>query len=1290
MSKKHLVDPGDLANPLKLDSECLAAIVAVYSPLRKINLAVRVIKYVVDGIDPAVLLELAGKKEALDAMGLYLPSAGVNYGKIVGQSEERAKFFGKVSKANAVLLQRIGDVYAAIRQAHGKAGLQQIFPGLPDWIAELFRELVLADHGELTPWPLTTIEQLLTQAGQAPSFLIRPALDAEVSVQFTAAIGWARFGWKNAFEGWGDYYLRHLHQVRDALQSKTTADAKLFALLELYQSNTTPENSRHEQPLQKQRAAILTGLVDWLMPLAVEPGKTLRESVQQLLKRHVDSDAELRTIIHTRTEQVLQQGDAAQRNEAAQMLWRLFGSEARVTLQQHAETEAAARVRQTIQQLLSTPDGQSDGSAASALLVGLPPVEIPLGEIPLPEAAKKELQIWLQKRYEEADRQYKSLLARLKGLDQNPQNYMPQPPAAIEPADFARLIAYIEGASGKPGGNKFQQYFWQLPPFETWTLPDVQLIHVVRLLHAGQVLGFQPQLDSMHIANSELLEKHRTSSQPRYGLRELDAAVATLSEGTPGIIANAYLTQNNRYRSFLEWEPEAIWPLFVEHSKALHVALGPSPNRGSSYSSYDYFFADRRRNAFRVLGMLPSVPIEFVPALWEMALGDVKADRLPAQNGLASIEGKTERVLKSLEDGRQETRVAAAEWLGRMNDPAAIEPLKAAFRKEKQEFAKGIYMGALEALGADVDEFLDRKKLLKEAEAGLAKKRPKGMDWFPVSSLPAVHWADTNEAVEPTILHWWIVQTVQQKSPTCGPLLRRYLQLCRPADARGLGKFVLSAWMSEDTRTVPQEEAAGQAATHADQQFAIYGSKAWWVEAYKDRDNLYRMLFQQYREQFVGSAIGEKGMLAITSAMGDAECVKLCEQYLRKYFGRRLAQCKALIEVLAWMEHPLAIQILLSIGNRFRTKALRQAASEHVQALAEREGWTIDELADRTIPDAGFARPVDEEGQPTGTVAELVLDYGPRSFTVTLNDELEPVITREDGKGVKAPPAPAKSDDAEKAKEAKKAFSEAKKQVKEIVKLQSERLYEAVCTQRGWPFEDWQRYLARHPIVGKLCTRLVWSAFAPSKPGEAGEFLTNFRPLEDGSLTNEQDKPVTPDPRAIIRVAHDCNTPEPFRPLWNQHLKDYDVTPVFQQFGRRVFELPAERGESTEIKDFVGHMITTFKLRGKANRLGWVRGDAEDGGTFTRYRKPFPSLELQAVLEFTGSYLPENDIAAALGSLSFERLKNNREETTSWSRSAMPLKKVPPVLLSECYNDVYQIAAEGTGFDRDWEKKSYF
>jgi hypothetical protein len=90
--------------------------------------------------------------------------------------------------------------------------------------------------------------------------------------------------------------------------------------------------------------------------------------------------------------------------------------------------------------------------------------------------------------------------------------------------------------------------------------------------------------------------------------------------------------------------------------------------------------------------------------------------------------------------------------------------------------------------------------------------------------------------------------------------------------------------------------------------------------------------------------------------------------------------------------------------------------------------------------------------------ATLVLDYGARKFNVIMNDDLEPVISREDGKEVKSLPAPAKDDDPELVKVAKAEFTAAKKTVKDVVKLLAEQLYEAVCNQRTWGVVEWKRF----------------------------------------------------------------------------------------------------------------------------------------------------------------------------------------------------------------------------------------
>ena len=65
---------------------------------------------------------------------------------------------------------------------------------------------------------------------------------------------------------------------------------------------------------------------------------------------------------------------------------------------------------------------------------------------------------------------------------------------------------------------------------------------------------------------------------------------------------------------------------------------------------------------------------------------------------------------------------------------------------------------------------------------------------------------------------------------------------------------------------------------------------------------------------------------------------------------------------------------------------------------------------------------------------------------------------------------------------------------------------------------------------------------------------------------------------------------------------------------------------------------------------------------------------LVAVVSFTDSMLPEENIACATESLSFVR-----------GARGIPLGEVPPILLAECYADYVALAALGP-YDPDYEK----
>jgi hypothetical protein len=80
-------------------------------------------------------------------------------------------------------------------------------------------------------------------------------------------------------------------------------------------------------------------------------------------------------------------------------------------------------------------------------------------------------------------------------------------------------------------------------------------------------------------------------------------------------------------------------------------------------------------------------------------------------------------------------------------------------------------------------------------------------------------------------------------------------------------------------------------------------------------------------------------------------------------------------------------------------------------------------------------------------------------------------------------------------------------------------------------------------------------------------------------------------------------------------------------------------------------------------------------------------LGIEAVIEFTGNGLPEENRTVVLQRLYFSR--KNVDGGTSIPEE-LSLSELPPVLLSECWNDVRMAAAEGSGYAADWQQQTEY
>ena len=414
------------------------------------------------------------------------------------------------------------------------------------------------------------------------------------------------------------------------------------------------------------------------------------------------------------------------------------------------------------------------------------------------------------------------------------------------------------------------------------------------------------------------------------------------------------------------------------------------------------------------------------------------------------------------------------------------------------------------------------------------------------------------------------------------------------------------------------------------------------------------------REVLSNGASEAKGLLALARAVPSGHAAAKTRWYLKTH-GAQTSQTSALLELLAAKADPPSLQVVLAAANRLKQKGVQKLAGELVARIAEDNDWTLDQLADRSVPTLGL----DEAGR-----LELPCGEDAKTYVARLNEALELVLFNPDGRPIKALP----TGEDEATVDSKATFADAKKTLTQVVSIQRERLFDAMCSGRVWPVAEWLGDIHGHPVLRKASEQLVWLGLDAD-----GAILSAFRPTPEGDFIGADDAAIDPAAFAGIGLAHAMLVGPAADAAWLAHLKDHDVTPLFAQFGRAAPGAVVADAES--IADRNGWVTDTFTVRGLAKKLGYDRGAAEDGGHFGHYLRRFPVAGLIATINFSGNCLPEENLTAVIYDLRFARDRDGKPG------GEVPPAKVPPVLLAECWHDYHAAASKGV-FDPDWERRS--
>ena len=287
------------------------------------------------------------------------------------------------------------------------------------------------------------------------------------------------------------------------------------------------------------------------------------------------------------------------------------------------------------------------------------------------------------------------------------------------------------------------------------------------------------------------------------------------------------------------------------------------------------------------------------------------------------------------------------------------------------------------------------------------------------------------------------------------------------------------------------------------------------------------------------------------------------------------------LDILANSGSDFAIRSINSILLKTKYKPLLERASDIMDKVADVRGLTKAELDDRLVPTFGLDKP-----------DSFVLDFGPRSFTIKINEKLVPALFDQEFMSIKDLPKPVKADEKSKAKEATEFWKGLKTDLKTEASTQLVRFEQSMLLGRQWSVADFRSLLVAHPVLCALVRHLVWGMV---KDGKVGQL---FRVNDEGECLNAKGQEVTLSDEVMVSIPHPLQIQKPLE-LWKAALAKNKLKQPFAQIGRQIYL--KKQDKKKDLFGINGARAPAKVFRGLKAK-GWI-AEIGDAGAIWSYEK---------------------------------------------------------------------------------------
>ena len=276
----------------------------------------------------------------------------------------------------------------------------------------------------------------------------------------------------------------------------------------------------------------------------------------------------------------------------------------------------------------------------------------------------------------------------------------------------------------------------------------------------------------------------------------------------------------------------------------------------------------------------------------------------------------------------------------------------------------------------------------------------------------------------------------------------------------------------------------------------------------------------------------------------------------------------ACLYALANLPFETGIEKLTRFRMKIKYASVQKQVAKYIEAIAEKEGKTADELEEIVISD------FDLDAQHS-----CVLDMGLYQAKLTIRKVGQ--VDLEYFKGdvpVKTLPTAIKTAN----KAALKDFSNKAKEIKSYLPVQRDRIEQFYLKQRVWRYEDWAPYYIDHPLVGFVAKGLIWHFTKSKRKKTTAVWRENSWLDEEGKVVDWIG------PGVNVALWHPIGFSAAFVMQWRERLAALEIQQPFKQAYREIYVVTdAELATENYSNRFAAHILRQHQFAALCKVRGW-------------------------------------------------------------------------------------------------------